>query len=64
MQGENSAVRYLFRKGLETNARSRYIYLDWGRWEKAQGQIENARSLFKRGHQLNSLDAPLLQVRA
>lgn len=63
LQGESSAVRYLFRKGLEANPRSRYIHLDWGLWEKAQGEIQNARSLFKRGHQLNALDAPLLQVR-
>lgn len=55
-------MRYLFRKGLESNARSRFIHLDWGLWEKAQGQTENARSLFKRGHQLNALDAPLLQA--
>jgi hypothetical protein len=62
VQGERSAVRYLFRKGLEANPRSRYIHLSWGLWEKAQGQVDNARSLFKRGHELNPQDAPILQV--
>ena len=55
-------MRYLFRKGLEANMRSRYIHLSWGLWEKAQGQPDNARRLFKRGHELNPQDAPLLQV--
>ena len=57
-------MRYLFRKGLEANMRSRYIHLSWGLWEKAQGQPDNARRLFKRGHELNPQDAPLLQARA
>ncbi len=56
-------MRYLFRKGLEANMRSRYIYLSWGLWEKAQGLPDNARRLFRRGHELNPQDAPLLQVR-
>ena len=55
-------MRYLFRKGLEANMRSRYIYLSWGLWEKAQGLPDNARRLFKRGHELNPQDAPILQV--
>lgn len=61
-QGEASAVRYLFKKGLEANMRSRYIYLSWGLWEKAQGLPDNARRLFRRGAELNPQDAPLLQV--
>ena len=55
-------MRYLFRKGLEANMRSRYIYLSWGLWEKAQGLPDNARRLFRRGAELNPQDAPLLQV--
>lgn len=62
-QGEASAVRYLYRKGIESNPRSRYIHLAWGLFEKRQGEIENARNLFKRGHELNRLDAAILQVR-
>ena len=61
-QGEKSAVRYLFRKGLEVNCRSRYVHLSWGAFERDNGQVENARELFKRGHLLNPQDAPILQV--
>ena len=63
MQGEKSAVRYLFRKGLEVNSRSRYVHLSWGIFERDNGQVDNARELFKRGHLLNLQDAPILQVR-
>lgn len=62
-QGERSAVRYLFRKGLEVNYRSRYVHLSWGLFERETGNVENARELFRRGHALNPLDAPILQVR-
>ena len=62
MQGEKSAVRYLFRKGLEVNSRSRYVHLSWGIFERDNGQVDNARELFKRGHLLNPQDAPILQV--
>lgn len=63
MQGEQSAVRYLFRKGLEVNYRSRYVYLSWGLFERDMGKVENARELFKRGHALNPQDPAILQVR-
>ena len=61
-QGEKSAVRYLFRKGLEVNSRSRYVHLSWGTFERDNGQVDNARELFRRGHLLNPQDAPILQV--
>lgn len=62
-QGEKRAVRYLFRKGLEVNNRSRYVHLSWGIFERDNGQVENARELFRRGHALNPQDAAILQVR-
>lgn len=55
-------MRYLFRKGLEVNSRSRYVHLSWGRFELDEGNTDNARELFRRGHSLNPQDAPLLQV--
>jgi hypothetical protein len=56
-------VRYLLRKGLEANSRSRYVHLAWALWEKRQGQLEDARRLFERGCKLNPCDAALRQVR-
>ncbi len=61
-QGERSAVRYLFRQGLEVNPRSRYVHLSWAIFERDFGNIENARELFRRGHGLNPQDAAILQV--
>ena len=55
-------MRYLFRKGLEVNYRSRYVHLSWAIFERDQGNVDNARELFRRGHTLNPQDAPLLQV--
>ena len=55
-------MRYLFRKGLEVNSRSRYVHLSWGLFERDNGQVDNARELFRRGHLLNPQDAPILQV--
>ena len=55
-------MRYLFRKGLEVNYRSRYVHLSWARFERDEGNVDNARELFRRGHTLNPQDAPLLQV--
>jgi hypothetical protein len=63
MQGEASAVRYLFRKGLEVNHRSRYVYLSWGLFEADMGKEGNARELFRRGNALNPQDPAILQVR-
>ena len=55
-------MRYLFRKGLEVNYRSRYVHLSWARFERDEGNVDNARELFRRGHTLNPQDAPLLQA--
>ena len=63
-QGEAGAVRFLLRKGLEANPRSRYVYLSWALWEKKQGQLDDARRLFERGCKLNPSDTALLQVRS
>jgi hypothetical protein len=61
-QGEAGAVRYLLRKGLEANPRSRYVHLAWALWEKRQGELDDARRLFERGCKLNPCDAALRQV--
>ena len=37
-QGDVTAVRYLFKKGIEASPRSRYLYLAWGLWEKKQAR--------------------------
>lgn len=57
-------MRFLLRKGLEANPRSRYVYLSWALWEKKQGQLDDARRLFERGCKLNPSDTALLQVRS
>ena len=44
------------------NSRSRYVHLSWGTFERDNGQVDNARELFRRGHLLNPQDAPILQV--
>lgn len=62
-QGENKAVRYLFARGLESNPRSRYIFLSWALWEKQQGQVAMAKDLLMRGATLNRRDPAILQVR-
>lgn len=61
-QGDSTVVRYLYRRGLEANPRSRFTYLSWGLFEKQQGSLENARALLKQGHLLNPRDAAILQV--
>lgn len=61
-QGDVTVVRYLYRRGLEANPRSRFTYLSWGLFEKQQGSLENARALLKQGHQLNPRDPAILQV--
>ena len=49
-------------EGLEVNYRSRYVHLSWARFERDEGNVDNARELFRRGHTLNPQDAPLLQA--
>ncbi len=61
-QGDRSAVRTLFRRGLAVSPRSRYTFLAWALWEKLQGDIEEARRLFREGSALNPRDAAILQV--
>ena len=61
-QGDKTAVRYLFKRGLEANPRSRYLYLAWALWEKGEGNRENACKLLERGHKLNTRDPAILQV--
>lgn len=61
-QGDSSAVRYLFKRGLEAGPRSRYLYLAWAIWEEKQGKRAFARRLLERGHQLNRRDPAILQV--
>ena len=55
-------MRFLLRKGLEANPRSRYVYLSWALWEKKEGQLDDARRLFERGCKLNPNDTALSQV--
>ena len=55
-------MRYLFKRGLEANPRSRYLYLAWALWEKGEGNRENACKLLERGHKLNTRDPAILQV--
>ena len=60
-QGDRTVVRYLFKRALEINPRSRFAYVSWGLFEKEEGNIENARALFRQGHELNQ-NAAILQV--
>ena len=61
-QGDPTVVRYLYRRGLEANPRSRFTYLSWALFEKKQGSTENAKALLKQGHQLNPTDPAIVQV--
>ena len=61
-QGDPTVVRYLYRRGLEANPRSRFTYLSWALFEKKQGSTENAKALLKQGHQLNPRDPAIVQV--
>ena len=61
-KGDVTYVRYLYRKCLDANPRSRYTYLSWGKFEEYQGRTEDAKALYRQGHQLNRRDPALLQV--
>ena len=61
-QGDQAAVRYLFKRGLETSPRSRYLYLAWATWEAEHGRRPFARKLLQRGHEGNRRDPAILQV--
>lgn len=47
---------------LQSSPGSRYIHLAWSMFEKAEGNLQNARDLLERGHELNPNDAAILQV--
>ena len=61
-QGDQAAVRYLFKRGLEASPRSRYLHLAWATWEAEQGRRSFARKLLQRGHDGNRHDPAILQV--
>ncbi len=61
-QGDQAAVRYLFKRGLEVSPRSRYLHLAWATWEAEQGRRSFARKLLQRGHEGNRRDPAILQV--
>jgi hypothetical protein len=61
-QGDPTAVRYLFKRGLEASPRSRYLHLAWATWEAEQGRRAFARKLLQRGHEANRRDPAILQV--
>ncbi|GLC37085.1 Protein high chlorophyll fluorescent 107 [Pleodorina starrii] len=61
-QGDPTAVRYLFRKALGANPRSRYVHLAWALWEKKQGNPQQCLALLQRGSQLNPTDPALYQA--
>jgi len=61
-QGDQAAVRYLFKRGLEASPRSRYLHLAWATWEAEQGRRSFARKLLQRGHEGNRRDPAILQV--
>lgn len=57
------AAAYCFDMALRSNPRSRYALLSYAMMEKAQGNIDSARQLLRRGARCNPTDAPLRQVR-
>jgi len=56
------AVRYLFKRALAANPRSRYAHLAWAVWEDRRGNRRTALQLLARGSALNPSDAALLQA--
>ncbi|KAG2431428.1 hypothetical protein HXX76_009443 [Chlamydomonas incerta] len=61
-QGDPTVVRYLFRKALGANPRSRYVHLAWALWERRQGNPQHCLALLKRGCELNPTDSALYQA--
>lgn len=59
---EDTIIRQLFQKGLQSSPKSRYTFLSWALWEKNIGNIEQARALFKQGTSMNRSDAALPQA--
>jgi tetratricopeptide (TPR) repeat protein len=58
----DGAVRYLFKRALAANPRSRYAHLAWAVWEARRGNRRTALQLLARGSALNPADAALLQA--
>lgn len=63
-QGDPTAVRYLFKKALKANPKSRYVHLAWALWERKCGNLVTCKELLQRGSELNPTDAALYQARA
>lgn len=63
-QGDATAVRFLFKKALQANPRSRYAHLAWALWERKQGNAKQCVALLRRGQALNPTDPALYQARA
>ena len=63
-QGDPTAVRYLFKRALGVNPKSRYVFLSWAMWEKKQGNLDLCVQLLKRGTELNPTDPALYQAHA
>ena len=61
-QGDKQAVRPLLLRGLAVSPRSRYNYLALALWEKQQGDLGEARRLFREGSERNPRYAAILQV--
>ncbi|PNW79465.1 hypothetical protein CHLRE_09g416200v5 [Chlamydomonas reinhardtii] len=61
-QGDPTVVRYLFRKALGANPRSRYVHLAWALWERRQGNPQHCLALLRRGCELNPTDPALYQA--
>lgn len=59
---DDTIIRQLFQKGLQSSPKSRYTFLSWALWEKSIGNVAQARALFKRGSSLNRSDAALPQA--
>lgn len=47
---------------MQVSPTSRYIHLAWAMFEKAEGNLDNARALLKRGNEHNPNDGAILQV--
>eukprot|EP00879_Flechtneria_rotunda_P007512 GHRR01007881.1.p1 GENE.GHRR01007881.1~~GHRR01007881.1.p1 ORF type:complete len:435 (+),score=105.09 GHRR01007881.1:765-2069(+) len=62
--GEPAAARYLFRRSLQANPRSRYAHLAWAMWEQQQKNNQACMQLLQRGSMLNPADPALHQAQA
>jgi len=61
-QGDPTAVRFLFKKALVANPRSRYVHLAWALWERKQGNIDVGQQLLQRGQAMNPTDPAIYQA--